>query len=645
MPSFNDQLPTFKPGKKAIAEWKTFKKGLNLILRPTELGRNEMSQADNIMLTGSGVPTGRWGTPLYFTAGATGTVRGLGTYIQGTTNEVLSLTDDGYLTKKNGTSYTRITGQSWASGSIIRTEQLGGETYIVSSDRAFTKYAGTNLSIYATISAPTGVVASNISGVTGPNRVSYKIVADTPYGGHTEPSQPYVLTGLPNDLTLTSIKVFWSMPSAATVSGFEIYRGLQGDETFLSATDGNTTSYVDVGADASVTLSPPITNTTGGVKSAFIKKYQNRLLVVDKDHPNTLMISALYPDHASFSLMDGGGSIDIDPDSGDDISGIEVQPIVDRIVVYKEHSSYLVKLNFVTLGSFYLLNPSSMPISTSVGCCNQGTIATVENDTFYFGRNGIYVTGYEPNYMDIIRTNEISARLRPFLDNLSNGDYETACAFYVDHKYILSFPQIRKMIVYDRERGSFAGIWLMPYGISHMMKFVDESGTERWVLGSYDDNKVFEFSRSVNTDNGTAIVKTLRTNKEDFGDWTVLSVLEFFYALFRAVTGEVTVNFVVEDRAGNNYNAKTFTITGAELSGNTGWGVDLYGMTEWGDTEMDYFSVSVDEVPRWGTLFKQVRSVLIEVTSSGLDGNWELLKAEIKATPEEGGILSSSQRV
>lgn len=645
MPSFQNKPAPYKSTRKTLVEWDNFRRGLNLILRPTELKNDEMAQADNIMLTGSGVPTGRWGTAVSFTAGTTGTIRGLGTYIQGAYNDVFALVDQGYVYKKNGTGSTQITGQSWPSGSIMRSEQLGGSAYLVSDAVAFTSYAGTNFSVFATIPAPTGLYATNISGVTGSNRVSYKVVANTPTGGHTTASTNYVLTGLPTDLTLTSIRVQWTAPSAASISSFELYRGIEGDETFLVGVNGTTTQYIDVGADAAQTLTPPLTNTTGGVKSKFIKKYQNRLLMVDKDKPSTLLITGMYPNHTSTALLDGGGSVDIDPDSGDDITGIEVQPIADRIVVYKNRSSYTVKLDFVTVGNFYLLNPSYTPISTAIGCSNQDTIATVENDSFYFGKDGIYVTGYEPNFLNILRTNEVSARMRPYFTKLGQSDYASACGFYVDKKYILSFPRLKEMIVYDRERGSFAGIWKLPYGISHLKRWTDASGSDHWLIGSYEDNTVYEFIASINTDNGTALIKTVRTNKDDFGDWTRLSILEYFYILLRAITGTVTVNIIGEDKDGNNSNIKTFTITGSEVSGLTGWGTDMWGTAPWGDTLTDAYSASLDEVPRWATIFKQIRSVQIEVTSTSTDSNFEILKIKTNSKTMTSGVLSSSQRV
>src|SRR3989304_1791784 len=177
MSIFNTRPAKYKPKPNILSEWNSFRKGLNLLLRPTELDNEEMAQADNLILVGKGTPTGRWGTITYFTAGATGTIRGMGTYKNndGTTNELLALVDEGYLEKKDGTTSATITGQSWPSGSTVHMEQLGGETYIVSEDVSFTAYDGTDLAVFATISTPTGFSATNFSGVTGTNRVSWRV--------------------------------------------------------------------------------------------------------------------------------------------------------------------------------------------------------------------------------------------------------------------------------------------------------------------------------------------------------------------------------------------------------------------------------------------------------------------------------------
>jgi hypothetical protein len=640
----------YRPRKDLSAEWDNFRKGLNLLLRPTELGRDEYSTGDNTLLTGSGVPTGRWGTSPYFTVNATGSIRGFGTYnnLTSLTNELIALSDQGYLAKKNGTSFTVITGQSYPSGSVVRAEQLGGFTYFVSKDVPMTKYNGSNLDVFSTLSAPTGLYVTNISGVSGPAQYSWRVLTLGVNGGHTTPSTNIVLNNLPQELSLTQINLSWSAPSAAAsmINGYEIYRGKPGDETYLAAVNASVTRYTDFGDPASESMLAPTTNTTGGIESEYITVVNDRILMVDKNDPTKLLISGRYPYQSSFNVGDGGGFAYIGPDDGQKITGIEAQPgsAKGEIIVFKDFASFAVQLNQVAIGNSFILDPIYNPVSTSVGASNPDTIQRVENDIFYFGRKGLYVVGYEPNFLNIIRTNEISARIRPYLALLNDNDYKTACSMYVDNKYILSFPLRKEMVVYDRERGCFAGIWKLPWGISKMKKYEDGTGTERWVLGSAENNQVYTFESSVNSDNGATITKTLRLNKESFNSWSLLKILKLFYILFRNITGSVTVNIIGEDRNGTTSTIKTFTINGAAIAGQTGWGTSLWGTKLWGDTEGSIVTTT-DELKKWGMLYKQISLVQIEVSCTAAASNFELLKIKMTASPGQEGNLPSSMRV
>ena len=647
MPQLNTNVPAYRKKADLQAEWQTFRKGLNLLLRPTELGRDEYAQGDNIMLIGSGVPTGRWGSTEYFTANATGTIRGFMTHINtaAETNELLTVTDQGYLVKKNNTSFTQINGISFPSGTKVRGDQLGNKTFIVSKDTPFSYYSGGNVVVFATITPPTNLRATNFSGVTGPNVQTWKITAVSASGGETNSPTYITLDYLPQDLTRTQVIVSWSQPSAPSITAFQIYRGNLGDERFVAAVNGSVTSFVDNGTPTSDTIYPPLLNTTGGVKSNVIKKFNDRLLIVDKNDPNKLLISGRYPNHYKFSWIDGGGYVYIDPDSGTDITSIEVLPGSNKIVVYKDFSHYQVTLNTVQIGNYTVLDPAYEPISTAIGASNPDTTQVVENDIFYFGRKGLYVTGYEPNFLSIIRTNEVSARIRPYLKNLSNDDYLNATSAYLDNKYILSFPDKREMVVYDRERGCFAGIWKMPFGINKMTKYIDSSGTERWVFGTDASNKVYTFESSLNTDNGTKISKSFKTNKEYFNSWSILKIIKLFYGLFRNISGTVTVNINLEDRDGTTTTIKTFNMSGSSTIGYTGWGANLWGNSLWGDSQGSIEVGGSDEITRWARHYKIGRLIQVEVITNSGDDNFELLQLRITAGTQGEGSLPASQRV
>ena len=94
----------YKPPSLLKFDWNTFSRGLNTLLRDNEIRKDELAQAQNLILIGRGVPTKRWGTSLFYQAGnATGSVRGLKGFYKSNPSlvELLAVNDDGYLTKQN----------------------------------------------------------------------------------------------------------------------------------------------------------------------------------------------------------------------------------------------------------------------------------------------------------------------------------------------------------------------------------------------------------------------------------------------------------------------------------------------------------------------------------------------------------------
>jgi len=214
---------------------------------------------------------------------------------------------------------------------------------------------------------------------------------------------------------------------------------------------------------------------------------------------------------------------------------------------------------------------------------------------------------------------------------------------YANFKYLLSFPNRKEIIVYDRERGSFAGIWKLPFGVTKMRTYIDSTGTEKWVIGT-TTNQVYTFETSINSDNGVTITKTLRTNKDALGVWNELKILKLFFCLLRNITGSVTVNLLMEDRTGATTNIKTFNITGASVSGKSGWGANQWGAKQWGETKGAPVT-GTDEFPRFSQLYKQGRLIQIEVTSNTANSQFELLNIKFTGTRQGDNSLSSSLRV
>jgi hypothetical protein len=647
-------IPAFQPQPIYNATYEGFSGGLNTFYKPTEIKRNELVQADNCMLIGKGVVTSRWGSLEYFQAG-TGRVNYLDVYnnLNTNTKEILAITDAGYLVKQSNASYSVITGASFASGAVTQFTQIGNYSYVVSSGTKMSRYNGTNLTTYTGISRPTlssGV--SFISGATGTAVWSYKVTAFSTTG-ETLPSAPVYLNNVSFDRNNFLTNIAWTQPSTAStaITGFGIYVGTPGDETLIATVGADTRSIVDNGLEQSSTF-PPTYDTTSGVKAKYIKRFDDRLIIAGiENDPTMIMISGKYPNQDQFNWQSGGGFVRVAPDSGDQITGIEVittgaigASIQTSIIAFMKNSIYQILLNYVTVGNYTILNPTVQQISVA-GASNYKSIVNIQNNTFYFGNQGLQTVGPEANYFNILRTKEVSERIRPYVSNLAKDEtyLSEVNAGYMDYKYLFSIPTLKQTMVYDYMRGCFAGLWTTPFGITCWLKYTDVSGNQHYLAGC-DDGYVREFSTSYLTDSGTAINKIVTTKKEGFDKWNVLKVIRQMYMLFRNVTGTVSVNVIMEQRDGTSLVvAKSFDVSAN--FGGTGWGTDLWGSHLWGQSNVNIEMPDAEDIIRWMNLYKTARTIQIEVIQTTAQTNFEFAEMQVSATFQPEGSISSSLRI
>lgn len=629
MPIKPYNAPKYTPPRETVVSWDTFRKGWNTLVRENELDKAEMSLSTNLILKGSGVPTKRWGSQDYYTAGPTGSVPFVFPIKDDDGNQqVISLSDFGLLTKKSGTSYTNITGASWPSGTIMSGAQLGGNVYLVSDNREMVRYDFSTLVNFATITTPTSLSVSNMSGATGTSTWSWRVTAVGKSGGETLASTPVSAASLPQNLKNTVMRLSWTATSAASgdLLGYNIYRGSLGDEKWIGGVDDTTTSFFDVGTDTTDPFrTVPTADTTGGPKAKYIIRYQDRLILAGiPGEPTKVLISGRFPQQERFDWYAGGGFIYIEPESGEDITGLGIYQ--EKIVVFKENSVWQLLLNQVQFGDYLILDPQYRLLTASQGCSSHKSIVPVENDLMFANERGIYILRYEPQLQNIINASEISAKIRPFFEGITQSDHQNSSGVYADKKYILSYPSAKKSICFDRERLSFVGPWITPFGIAYWAKYIDSSGTERWIAADSDDNIVTEFSKMLGSDKGTAISTIFKSRKEDFGDWTLFKIINEAYFYLRSVTGNVQVTIYLENRDGNVVTGKVFTITGATLLGQVGFGIDQFGSVEFGLSEGTPSTDTAQvDLPKRARLYKTSRTFQVEIRTINNTDNYELL--------------------
>lgn len=646
--------PKFKPPKELVANWQTWRKGWNIFLRDNEINVKEMAKAENLILTGSGIPTKRWGTELHFNSGPsiTDAATNMVLPIKSNTDvrEILSFGSWGYLTKKSGTSYTAISGVSWPSLAIVNGTQLGNVAYFVSEDRAFVKYDFSTAIGFATIASPTGAYVTSISlpSLQGETEYEWAISAISNSGGETLTSTVVSMASLPQDLTTATTRLTWTPVSAASgvLTGYNIYRNQSGrDQRWIGGTVAGITYFDDPGTVPSSSQLAPLSNSTGGYKAKYILRFKDRLVLAGLEgRPTQIIVSAPYPDQEKFDYYSGGAYIDIEPDSGEVITGLGIHQ--EKLIVFKEDSVWQANIKTVIVENASIGEATGLEyqlLTASQGCSSFRSIVAVENDLLFSNREGLYMLRYEPQLNNILNANEISSKIKPYFDSLSDEDKRTAVGGYVDKKYWLYFPIKKEAIMFDRERLAFMGPMKYSHGVSDFASYVDTNGDNQWVMANKDANEVLSTNSNLTTDSGSAIQTYFKSKKEDFGDWTTFKVLNEVFTNFSSVTGNVEVNVYIEERSGRTVTVKSFTLTGTGASGTSGMGTDIIGQIGMGLTG-NTPTISDDESPTKSFIYKSTRTFQIEVRTFGANDNYKLLGILGTATAQPRGNAPASWR-
>lgn len=603
MPILRVNKRKFKPAKVLEQTWNSFRKGLNTLLLDSELSNEQAKEMRNMVLTGKGIATQRPGTGYLYTAGASlanTKVRGLFGSEISNNPELLAVTDAGYLTKKNGGTYTTITGASWVSGYKVRMVQLQDQVYIVQPGRPMARYNGSTLLSYTTITSPTGLTATNLSGVTGSFSYSWRVAAITDIG-RTLASDPVVLTKLPENLDRTSVRLSWAYPSGASglIKGWDIYGRDSGSETRLTGVAASSTSWDDDGSSVPSLISGlPDFNETAGPNAKYVIESVGKLVVANVvGAANRVMWSGAGINAGKFNWTVGGGYQDCGSDQ--EITGI-VEIEENKFIIFKERSIYQLKLSYnADLG---IVEPTLTKITDEVGCLSGDTVVAAINNFYYIGTRpgrGISLNsiGYEPNIASpVLRTAEISEVISPDLEAVNKARTEDMFAVVYGGLYWWFFPvsdSSMRCYAYDLKRLSFSGPHTFPTNPVIGTVWYDENGVSRFVYGSGNGNgKVVEVSPSYSSDvDGEEISWAFGSKKENFGEpFKLKTLLKTFIHLADVEGGDVSVEVKITDDLGTTSTTNSFTVEAPNKY--AGFGSFLFGTKLFGHSSQMSTSTS-----------------------------------------------------
>lgn len=628
-----------KVEKKSLDNWA---RGVNTLMSDTKIRDDELTLGNNIILKDEGSPYRRPGTQTFGDDPSITSVQGLFSYYNSDgTNEVV-LIGNGVGKKLVGDSWTNIPGVTFATNSRLSGGLINNILYLGNSVDELTKYDGTTMYRFDAISAPASGWATIGSSLTsGMYPVSYRVSAFNNIS-ETDATSTYTVyvnkqrdNWNPTSQTINegnSVKVRWTPVTNA--DGYNIFGTIAGDERFLAKVDGQTVSeWLDIGQKSPSSVFPaPNGNGTRGPIGKYIVEFKTALLIAgDPEEPSRVYFSAGVDKPESFLIGDGGGYIDISKNSSDGkISGLSLYQ--DKAVIFKERSVW--QMDFTDS-----VAPTVRNIVRGIGCISHNTITPVENDLFFLGRKAgggpaIYILGNEPNYFDVLRTNEISSRVRPTLRGLVPANYEKAYAVYSDGKYIVFYSNgsgstNNYALSYDRERLGFT-MWDSGINAECPTVFYDENSDQHIIYVDNQDMRVTEFEENLTTDKGEPILWNYKTKNFEFED--PFGYKKFLWAdlRFGLVGGVVTITAWIDD------NPFMYSSSIEGIGANSVFGNGHFGVAHFADVVGEGGEIAPATLRRRLPLLKQGPdavggNIAIEVAGSTVSSRASLLNVRVKA--------------
>lgn len=552
--------------------YKDFSKGLNVFAEHNEIKDEEYYEAVNTMIVGKGsIQLPRFGSVLLTSKSGATTYNGGGIFKDKTTSpptETPLFMFDGRLYKYTSGSLVEIdSSKTWDTSAKIQGVMFNDWFYFGNGVDPLSKTNLTSVIQFVEISKPSSISVS-YTGTGSDYLYRYALTVVTEYGE----SDPIESTEYWGNRTLDASNYFTiSCPrkTESEVVGYNLYRSINGLRfqfvTFVPQPTSGNPSVVDRGLQASLIYEAPVYNTTGGVKGRFLATYKDTLFVAGiEDYPDILFYTGTADKNDSFALNDNGGWVRVEYGDG------------QRITALKNFDVYLliIKENKVFRFDFGEGGAPNLAIAEALyGSPYPYTIDKFEKDLIMLSTdNRIRTLGYEPNLLNVIRTNDISNRIQPIIDedfNLTNPD--NLIGVYWKQKYILCDGSIA--IAYDRQYLGFHGKWT---NFDYAGFLVWNTQGQNVLLGIKNNGQILKLLvDGVYTDNNNTIIASFRPKTIDGKEDSIVKYFRFykiklkdFYGSFKLQT--YLDGLTLEDE-------RNIAISGASGIASSMWGEAMFG--------------------------------------------------------------------
>lgn len=611
------------------------KGGTNRLLDEARISSNEVVNALNLIQVQDGLYKPRWGTA-YYGADYGATPDGSTEFLKSDqTTELITVAGGKVYKSTNGGSITEVTGATFTAGLTCYFMQIAGFLYIANGTDPLARYDGSTLTTYTEINAPNGLTGTATSSISAVSGISiYGIVTALNSVGETIGSsevQVYVKK-IRDQWISTSDKITWSWTAVSGADRYQLYiSDTQGYEELLTSVTG--TSFTDDGTIATNPyIAVPLDNTTAAPKFKSMVVSGNRIWATNNPNsPYTVYFSGTGQYMGVFSDFYGGGWINLE-------KGGRETPV--KVVHYQSgqgegRATVLCKtpegrgavwqltISTATVGETSFSVPSAVKIVGSSGTESiNGTIST-NNDIMFPNRRGWFNLGPQQNFYGLLRTNEISVKIRPYWNSLIGSKLSGICSYFKDAKVFISVPTSsignNRTIIFDTEKNNWTIDW--SFGAKQFLEYTDTNGVTHFLYVPILGNKLIEISENIAGDLGSAFETSFETGRISVSkEWKDFVKVQRLYIKLGNPRG--TINLEV---SGSQKSKGFSTVASKQIvpsSSQTGMGFDLMGDFLMGDTDgvPDTFSDSADI--RYLKVNKKVRDVKIKVTSNTVDSDY-----------------------
>lgn len=560
-----------------------FTGGLNLFQDEAAIKNGELTEAKNVTLNVDGIEP-RAGTLNYGDEDGTRVLGAFPYYKSDGTRELLRFAagSNDKLQKYVAGVPTDIGTATFDDASPMNFVQADDKVYVFNGTDNLTHYDGTTVQTYTALTTPVGL-AITPTGTSGSTTYSYRVSAFNSVGETLACATVNTTTG---NATLNATNynaLAWT--ATANAVGYNIYgryaTGL--GETYMGTVYTN--SYDDKGGDdPSLSILPTEANSTLGIIGSMPIFAISRIFVSGiEDATSRLAFSGTGEKVGDFATPDfGAGGVDVFKNDGSGITGII--GFQGGVIVFKENAVY--KFSFTSDGYQQLEE-----IVKGFGAISFRGIRHVENDIIFLsrkdGRAAFFSLGNQENYVaTVLRTNELSIKIEPMLQNVALDYMKDSAAIYYNNLYICAVPKKGSEIndriwVLDTRFGAW--VYWEGFTPNTFTAFLDSDGSESLYYADEESGYMVKMFQDDRNDNDTAIDAQWATKSFNQGQFSKTKRYHNPTFQFKEVTSNSTIQgYIYLDGV---ENAAEFTVSQKTLAGG-GFGAIIIGETLFGDAPL-----------------------------------------------------------